>query len=324
MRLEYITEKNAPTDAEIMQYMKLPLVLFKETGFKETLSLAAKVLYCFLLDRSNLSLKNSESFTDHSGRAFIFFSWEEAMDTLQCARQKVSKTFKELERSGLIVKVSRGLGKSPKIYVMRFYNTVSEKSEKQIKEVTCEEKCQITAESAEYENHTAGYENHTRYIESDLPETDLPFVDHSAPVEKAARESNIETVERQTDEASKLSYEENLEQAQRQVTSEKTKRFGKNAIAELSEIIAWASTTAKETLKVGGVSIRTDNVRKKLRSLTSDQAAEVMENLNKGNYRILNRRGYLLTCLYNAAGNFRSNVPKSDNAAAYQSFVYNL
>lgn len=26
MTLEYITEKNAPTDAEIMQYMKLPLI----------------------------------------------------------------------------------------------------------------------------------------------------------------------------------------------------------------------------------------------------------------------------------------------------------
>lgn len=47
MTLEYITEKNAPTEAEIVQYMKLPLVLFKTAGFKEELSLAAKVLYCF-------------------------------------------------------------------------------------------------------------------------------------------------------------------------------------------------------------------------------------------------------------------------------------
>lgn len=59
MTLEYITEKNAPTDAEIMQYMKLPLILFKEENFKETLSLSAKVLYCFLLDRrSTRHLRN--------------------------------------------------------------------------------------------------------------------------------------------------------------------------------------------------------------------------------------------------------------------------
>lgn len=45
MTLEYITEKNAPTDAEIMQYMKLPLILFKEENFKETLSLSGKRCY---------------------------------------------------------------------------------------------------------------------------------------------------------------------------------------------------------------------------------------------------------------------------------------
>ena len=88
MTLEYITEKNAPTEAEIVQYMKLPLVLFKTAGFKEELSLAAKVLYCFLLDRSNLSLKNADRFTDKNGRAFVYFSWDEAMDTLQCASQQ--------------------------------------------------------------------------------------------------------------------------------------------------------------------------------------------------------------------------------------------
>ena len=73
MTLEYITEKNAPTEAEIVQYMKLPLVLFKTAGFKEELSLAAKVLYCFLLDRSNLSLKNADRFTDKNGRALSTF-----------------------------------------------------------------------------------------------------------------------------------------------------------------------------------------------------------------------------------------------------------
>ena len=49
MTLEYITEKNAPTEAEIVQYMKLPLVLFKTAEFKEELSLAAKVPRSFYL-----------------------------------------------------------------------------------------------------------------------------------------------------------------------------------------------------------------------------------------------------------------------------------
>lgn len=304
MELEYITKKNAPTQEEIMQYMKLPLILFKSENYKEVLSLAAKVLYCFLLDRSNLSLQNSESFTDKSGRAFIFFSWDEAMDALQCGRQKCSKVFKELEHSGLIERVSRGLGKSPKIYVMRFRNEVLEE-----KTESCEEKDAASEHSAGYDSHTREYENHTRYIESDLPQPDLPVFDPSA--------MDAKNTERRA-----ASYEENLKQAKKQITSTKTKRFGDKAITELSEVIAWASTTAKETLKVGGISIQINHVREKLWSLTSEQAAEVMGNLI--NRRIRNRRSYLLTCLYNAAGDFKRKIPASDNAAAYQSFVYNL
>ena len=93
MTLEYITEKNAPTEAEIVQYMKLPLVLFKTAGFKEELSLAAKVLYCFLLDRSNLSLKNADRFTDKNGRAFVYFSWDEAHGHLAVCQTESQQDF---------------------------------------------------------------------------------------------------------------------------------------------------------------------------------------------------------------------------------------
>ena len=300
MTLEYITEKNAPTEAEIVQYMKLPLVLFKTAEFKEELSLAAKVLYCFLLDRSNLSLKNADRFTDKNGRAFVYFSWDEAMDTLQCARQKVSKTFKELVHSGLIEKEDCGIAKHPKIYVMRFYNDVP-------KEAVTEETCQTVTDFVGYENHTCGYENHTRYIESDLPQTNLPFSDLSA-------EPKNDTT---------ASYEKKLEQAQTQVTSEKTKRFGSKAIAEIAAILAWVAKTAKKTLKVGGVEMQTETVREKLQTLTADQTAEVLKNIV--DRKIRNRRSYLLTCLYHAADSIAASaIPRSENADAYESFIFNL
>lgn len=299
MTLEYITEKNAPTEAEIVQYMKLPLVLFKTAGFKEELSLAAKVLYCFLLDRSNLSLKNADRFTDKDGRAFVYFSWDEAMDTLQCARQKVSKTFKELVHSGLIEKEDCGIAKHPKIYVMRFYNNVP-------KEAVTEETCQTVTDFVEYENHTCGYDFHTRYIESDLPQTNLPFSDLSA-------EPKNDTT---------ASYEKKLEQAQTQVTSEKTKRFGSKAIAEIAAILAWVAKTAKKTLKVGGVEMQTETVREKLQTLTADQTAEVLKNIV--DRKIRNRRSYLLTCLYHAADSIAASaIPRSENADAYESFIAN-
>lgn len=221
------------------------------------------------------------------------------MDTLQCARQKVSKTFKELVHSGLIEKEDCGIAKHPKIYVMRFYNNVP-------KEAVTEETCQTVTDFVEYENHTCGYENHTRYIESDLPQTNLPFSDLSA-------EPKNDTT---------ASYEKKLEQAQTQVTSEKTKRFGSKAIAEIAAILAWVAKTAKKTLKVGGVEMQTETVREKLQTLTADQTAEVLKNIV--DRKIRNRRSYLLTCLYHAADSIAASaIPRSENADAYESFIAN-
>ena len=257
MRLEYITKENAPTEAEILQFMKMPLVLFRSPEWKQTLSISAKVLYCFLLDRSNLSLKNPESFTDSSGRAFIFFSWEEAMDTLQCGRQKVSKVFKELEQSELIERVHRGLGKSPKIYVKRFYN--------ETETVTKTEAKQEAVISSEYENHTREYENHTRYIESNLHNQTYPCFGSSSEAEEEPAKA-----ERKKDNST---YEKSVEKAKHLLASEKTNQFGSRKLAELCEILAWVLKTSKKALKIGGISVKTQEVRDKLWSMTADQAA---------------------------------------------------
>ena len=323
MELEYITEKNTPTKEEIMQYMKLPLVLFQDAEYKETLSLPAKVLYCFLLDRSGLSIMNAESFTDSSGRAFVFYSWDEAMDMLQCGRQKVSKVFKELEKSGLIERKSRGLGKSPKIFVKKFKNEIYAKEE------ICES---VTAmeSSDKYENHTHEYENHTCYIESDLPEQDLPCLNLSSE---------------KIDECNKdqISYEACLNRAEQQIAEKKNLEADYSALImdiddsvseskqklqqdrqELAAVMAWAYATQKPALKIGGINVSIKTVRKKLSCITANHASKILHNLGKCQSRIRNRRNYLLTCLFHEADNpdiFRS---KTRNASVYESFVYNL
>lgn len=189
---------------------------------------------------------------------------------------------------------------------MRFYN-------EQTKETVPVEISQSMTKFVECENHTTGYENHTRYIESDLPKTDLPcYSDLSA--------TKSENKKRQMDA---ISYEEKLEQAQAQITSEKTKRFGSKAIAEIAAILAWVAKTAKKTLKVGGIDVRTETIREKLQNLTAEQTAEVMSNTM--NRKIKNRRSYLLTCLYHAADSMTASaIPRSENADAYESFIFNL
>ena len=82
------------------------------------LSTDAKTLYGILLDRMGLSVKNG--WLDEQGRVYIIFPVQEVMDALDCADNKATKLFRELEKFGLIERKRRGLGKPNLIYVKNF------------------------------------------------------------------------------------------------------------------------------------------------------------------------------------------------------------
>ena len=110
-------------EAEQYQFLKIPQLLFTDDKFKK-LSSDAKVLYGLLLDRSGLS-KNNDRFQDENGRTFIYFTYNTAMEMLNCAKEKSSKVFKELDDIGLIERKRQGLGKPTKIYVKHFNRILS-------------------------------------------------------------------------------------------------------------------------------------------------------------------------------------------------------
>lgn len=112
-------------EAEQYQFYMIPQLLFTDDKFRK-LSSDAKILYGLLLDRSGLSFRNKEVFTDENGRTFIYFTQETAMEMLNCAKEKITKTFKELETIGLIEKKRQGLGKPTKIYVKHFNRLITE------------------------------------------------------------------------------------------------------------------------------------------------------------------------------------------------------
>ena len=104
-------------------FMRMPKTLFSG-AFK--LSLDAKVLYSFLLDRISLSIQNGWSNDDD--RVFVVFTIEEAMKTLECSKGTAIKAFAELDNNkgiGLIERVKRGQGRADIIYV----NAIIEESE---------------------------------------------------------------------------------------------------------------------------------------------------------------------------------------------------
>lgn len=98
-------------------FFRIPQALISDKRF-QALFVEAKLLYALLLDRMGLSLQNG--WQDENNRVFIFYTLQEAQETLSCGHNKATRLFNELERFGLIERVKQGQGKPAKIYVKNF------------------------------------------------------------------------------------------------------------------------------------------------------------------------------------------------------------
>ena len=107
-------------EADQFSFYKIPKLLFTDEYFKK-ISVEAKVLYGLMLDRMSLSMKNQ--WLDEEGRAYIYFSLEDIMESLGCSNKKAISIMKELDAEvgiGLIEKKRQGQGKPTMIYVKQF------------------------------------------------------------------------------------------------------------------------------------------------------------------------------------------------------------
>ena len=117
-------------EAEQFSFYRVPRLLIKDERFKD-LSSDAKLLYGLMLDRMALSMKNG--WIDEERRAYIYYTLDNIMEDLGCAKEKCSKVLAELDSKkgiGLIQKKRQGLGKPDMIYVMNFASIQPEKEEK--------------------------------------------------------------------------------------------------------------------------------------------------------------------------------------------------
>ncbi|AMP19864.1 replication initiator protein A, N-terminal domain protein [endosymbiont 'TC1' of Trimyema compressum] len=105
--------------SEQFAFYRISKVLFTDERFA-SLSSCSKVLYGLMLDRMTLSRKNN--WIDKLGRVYIYFTLDEVMQHLHCAREKANCLVSELDSRGigLIETKRQGLGKANIIYVKDF------------------------------------------------------------------------------------------------------------------------------------------------------------------------------------------------------------
>ena len=116
-------------EAEQFSFYRVPRLLIKDKRF-ENLSSDAKLLYGLMLDRMSLSMKNG--WLDAGNKVYIYYTVEEIMKDLSCARGTAGKIMAELDGKkgiGLIEKKRQGLGRPDMIYVKNFATVGQEKEE---------------------------------------------------------------------------------------------------------------------------------------------------------------------------------------------------
>ncbi len=114
MKMVYSTANEKKT----FSYVEVPKALFADPALK-SISSDAKLLYGLMLDRMHLSRKNG--WLDADGRVYIYYTLDDAMEVLGCSKNKVLKTFDELDEGvGLIRREKQGMGKPTVIYVRTF------------------------------------------------------------------------------------------------------------------------------------------------------------------------------------------------------------
>lgn len=281
-------------EAEQFTFYRIPKLLFKDERFKG-LSSDAKLLYGLMLDRMSLSMKNG--WLDENNRVYIYYTVENIMDDLGCAREKCAKVVAELDYKkgiGLIEKKRQGLGKPDKIYVKNFViqsnktdieiskedaqwqeirKSKFRKSENQISESTIFEMEEVGKSNANNtDKKDTEWNNTSNLISSDKNDK----MDEMAIYEKIIK--------------TKIRYDDLLFD----------NPVDKDMIVAIYELIFEILISQNEFLVIAGDKYPIQVVKKKFRELNYEHITYILACMKRNTTTIKNIKKYLLASLFNA------------------------
>ena len=268
-------------------YYQIPQELFINKLYKEKLKSDSKILYAFLLDRLSLSQKNH--WFDELNRVYLIFTRGEVQEKLCLSEKTVTKAFKQLTDTNLIVEKRQGLGKPNLIYVGKIQH------EEIITNIE-QENLQVL--------------NSKNYGSREVKNTILD-------VEKfpTINPNNIKTNITNTDS---INPQNNNVCISLNVVKEKCQLndFSKEEQTMLEDVIE--RLYYADTLKVGSVIITNSKILSKLALINKNNLIQLLD-IAKSSNNIKNITNYLMICLYNNLGN---GTIKSQNKTANSTREY--
>ena len=261
---------------ETMQhtYYQMPQELFDNEKYKY-LSIEAKVIYSFLLNRMNLYRINN--WINNCGEIYSIYTRKEIQCKLKLSDKPVTRAFKELRDAELIKEEKQGFGKPNLIYIGKI-----EHEDYDIKE----------AEDERLDNQTKG---DYYIVENTTNETEYV---------RTNKQNNIKHKNKDTDVSQSEVEKENLEYIKQKcelyLFSEKQRNIIENAL----DIMFCSSN-----LKIGQAVLPKENVRSRMQLLNASIIFYAFDKLNylKSDTQIHNSTNFMISCLYNAITEYYSD-----------------
>ena len=303
-------------EAEQYSFYRIPKVLLTDRHFR-SVSMDAKVLYGLMLDRMGLSLRNG--WLDDGGRVYIYFTLEDALEMLDCGKDKAVRLFKELDRDGgigLIERRKQGQGKPARIYVKNFTVRADPREE--------------TAASGASESQTSeipksGLPGEAEVLTSENPKSGVPILRGQDFWNSAANKTERNYTEMSDTESSihplpcprssrpqpgrsRAGIRTDEIEAYRDLIKDNIDYDGllleypmeAETLDGYVELMVEVCCSGKRYIRVAGEDFPADVVRNRILKLDRDHICYVLESMRNNTTPIRNIKAYTLAALYNA------------------------
>ncbi|SDB06688.1 Replication initiator protein A (RepA) N-terminus [Pseudobutyrivibrio sp. YE44] len=271
--------------ADLFSFVRLPKLLFSEERY-DKLSVEAKVLYGFLLDRMSLSAVNG--WLDDEGRVFVYYTIEEVQKDFKCGNKKACSFLQELEDFELIEKRRQGLNKPNLIYVLDFSEEVSSGHFRKCPNDTSGNVVRKIQEMSG--EHT----NNTKFNKTDISNTESSLV--------LSRSEGLKDEGRQDGTGLDNTYSAIRSYVANQISLDALKvDYPDNPLVDdLYELIVDVVSSNRKDIVIIGETKPMSVVKSQFMKLNMFNIAFVLDRLEDSKPDIKNIKQYLLAALYNS------------------------
>ena len=234
-------------------YYQMPQELFESEKYKNV-SIEAKVIYSFLLNRMKLSKMNH--WVNAKGEIYLIYTRKEIQSKLNLSDKPITRAFKELRETKLIKEEKQGFGKPNLIYIGKI-----EHNEIQIEHIKTENYIEADNEQV---NNRIKEESHME--ENTINDTE---------VLRANKKKNIKHENSNIDVSQSEIDKENLEGIKRSCELHLYNERQRNIIENALDIMFYS-----KELKIGQAVLPRENVRSRMQKLNASIIFYAFDKIN--------------------------------------------